>query len=236
LAQEGGLRIGAFAGAAIIVQPAFLLLAAYVVGSAVLQDGLDAAGEALAFVVMLFAAVLIHELGHAGAAAALNIPAKRIVLTFFGGYVEFVHPPQKRWHEIVVSAAGPAANLLSAPIAWKAVALIAGGDDAPSPGVVFWVNQLQNFGTVSLLLGVFNLLPGIPLDGGHVLRAALNYFMDRRRAGLVAAVCGVVVALGVIAFAAWRGFIWSAFIGGLLGLAAWAELQRLRRSETASEP
>jgi Zn-dependent protease len=94
---------------------------------------------------------------------------------------------------------------------------------------------LQNFAYVSGLIGLFNLLPGTPLDGGHVLRAALSYFMDRRRAAMAAALGGVIVAGVIVAFAAWRGLIWTAFIGGLLGLVAWGELQRLRRGEASAE-
>jgi stage IV sporulation protein FB len=227
VADQSGLRIGSFAGAAIIIEPAFLLLALYVVGSAVLRGGTEALATALIFVGVIFAAVLIHEIGHAGMAAALRIPSKRIVLTFFGGYVEFARPPQQGWHEIAVSAAGPGANLASYILVASLLPLLAEtlAPDAFNVGVL---NALSMFGFVSLLLGLFNLLPGFPLDGGHILRAALTYVMPRTSARMATAVCGLFVAAGLIAYAAWQALLWTFLIAALLGLAAWAELRAAR--------
>lgn len=229
MAQETGLRIGSFAGAAIIVEPAFLLLAAYVVGSAVLSGGAEALPNALLYVGVLFAAVLIHELGHASVAAALNIPSKRIVLTFFGGYVQFARQPNKLWHEIAVSAAGPGANLATWALVASAWPLLvpAIGDGAANDGVLTAINL---FGFVSLILGAFNLLPGFPLDGGHILRAALTYVFPRPTARTIAAVCGLAVAAAIAVYAIAGGLLWTGFIALLLGLAAWAELSAARRS------
>ncbi len=227
MAQQGGLRIGSFAGAAIIVEPAFLLLAGYVLVSAMLRGGADALPTALIFVAVIFAAVLIHEIGHAAMAAALRIPSKRIVLTFFGGYVQFARPPRRRWHEIAVSAAGPGANLISWLFIFVATPTIA-STLAPNETSVAILNALQMFALLNLLLGVFNLLPGFPLDGGHILRAALSYFMPLRSARIGAAICGLIVAAGLIAFAIWGELFWTIFIGALLALAAWVELRAAR--------
>lgn len=227
MAQESGLRIGSFAGAAIIIEPAFLLLAAYVVGSALLRDGVAALPQAIVYVGLLFAAVLIHELGHAGMAAALKIPSKRIVLTFFGGYVQFVRPPEKLWHEIAVSAAGPGANLATYGLVLSLQPFLA-SSLAQSPQTFELLNTLALFGFVSLILGVFNLLPGFPLDGGHILRSALSYVFPRPTARTIAAVCGLIVAALVGLWALSSGFVWTALIAVLLALAAWAELRAAR--------
>jgi len=231
VAQESGLRIGSFAGAAIIIEPAFLLLAAYVVGSAFLRGGAEAMPTALIYVGVLFAAVLIHEIGHAGVAAALNIPSKRIVLTFFGGYVQFARPPEKLWHEIAVSAAGPGANLATYLLLLSLQPILA-NILSQTPESFALLNALAMLGFVSLILGVFNLLPGFPLDGGHILRAALTYVFPRPTARMVAAICGLLVAAGILVFALTGAMIWTAFIALLLGLAAWAEL-RAARYDTA---
>ncbi|HYD88682.1 MAG TPA: site-2 protease family protein [Vitreimonas sp.] len=224
---NSGLRIGTFAGAPVIVEPAFLLLAAYVVGSSLLRGGAGALGEALIFVAVLFAAVLIHEFGHAGMAAALNAPSKRIVLTFFGGYVQFARQPKQGWHEMAVSAAGPGANLASWALITSLMPLLA-NSLSPEPTSFALLNALSTFGFISLLLGLFNLLPGFPLDGGHILRAALSYVMPRRSARIATAVTGLIIAAALLAFALWAQMWWTLFIAGLLGLAAWAELRMAR--------
>jgi stage IV sporulation protein FB len=234
VARETGLRIGSFAGAAIIIEPAFLLLAAYVVGSSILRDGMAAAPQALIFVAVIFAAVLIHEFGHAGMAAALKIPSKRIVLTFFGGYVQFARQPKEGWHEIAVSAAGPGANLASYALVASLLPLLAPAL-SPTSDSYQLLNALHLFGVMSLLLGLFNLLPGFPLDGGHILRAALTYFMPRKNARIAAASVGLLLAVAIFAFALWLQMLWTLFIAGLLGLAAWAELRAARaQSDTMS--
>jgi Zn-dependent protease len=228
MADANGLRIGTFAGAAVVIDSTFLLLGAYVLGSAVLSGGLDAIGGALIFLAVLALAVVLHEFGHAGAAALFKIPSKRIVLTFFGGYVQFAWPPTKRWHEIVVSAAGPAVNLISWIAAAFALNALAPTFDPNSDASRTVLLALSQFAYASLILGAFNLLPGFPLDGGHILRAALSYAMSRERAGIVAALFGIVVALALIAFALWQRMYWTAGVALLLALSAWAELQRNR--------
>lgn len=227
MAQESGLRIGSFAGAAIVIEPAFLLLAAYVVGSAFLRGGAEALPTALIYVGVIFAAVLIHEIGHAGVAAALRIPSKRIVLTFFGGYVQFARQPNKLWHEIVVSAAGPGANLATYLLVTSLLPLLR-DSLAPTDGTLGFLNALAMLGFVSLILGAFNLLPGFPLDGGHILRAALTYVFPRPTARMIAAVCGLAVAAAIGLWALSGGLLWTGFIAILLALAAWAELSGAR--------
>lgn len=234
MVEQGGFRLGTFAGAPVLIEPTFLFLAAYVVGSAFLRAGVGALPEALIFVGILFAAVLIHEFGHAGMAAALNVPSKRIVLTFFGGYVEFARQPKEGWHEIAVSAAGPGANLACWALVASMMPLLAPAltPDSVNTGVL---NALSTFGFISLLLGLFNLLPGFPLDGGHILRAALTYIMPRNSARVVTAVCGMLIAVALVAFALWAQFWWTLFIAGLLGLAAWAELRAARGQRGGDE-
>lgn len=224
MAQESGLRLGSFAGAAIVIEPTFLLLGAYVLGSAFLRGGAEALPTALVYVAVLFVAVLIHEIGHASVAAALNIPSKRIVLTFFGGYVQFARPPQKLWHEIAVSAAGPGANLLTWLLVTSLWPLLV-SNYALNPASDGLLQALNMLGFVSLILGVFNLLPGFPLDGGHILRAALTYVFSRPTARTIAAVCGLAVAAAIVLFAVAGGLLWTGLIALLLGLAAWAEFQ-----------
>lgn len=223
--EERGLRIGSFAGAPIVVDPNILFLVAYVVGAAALSGGLGEVSSALMFLGAVMLAVLLHEFGHAGVAAALKLRSKRIVLTFFGGHVEFAEQPRARWQDIAVSAAGPAVNLICAGALPLAISWLS-QFGWPSRDTPILLNLLDSFFYVSLMLGAFNLLPGFPLDGGRILSAALSYAMQRQRAHLIAAWIGLIVAGGLVAIAALQQWWWTIFIGALLALSAWAEIRR----------
>ena len=157
-----------------LVDTNILLLGAYVLGSALFDHGVTALPEAATWLAALLVAVLLHEMGHAGVAAAFKIPSKQIVLTFFGGYVEFAMPPK----------AGPLSNLATYGLL---LAFSEPIDAAPDLVFRFFHNLLF----ASFILGAFNLLPGYPLDGGAILRSVLNYFMKRGLARMVAAFLGL---------------------------------------------
>jgi len=146
---------------------------------------------ALVAVVLLYASVLVHELSHSLVARGFNLPVRRILLYPLGGFSEIEQEPPTPGREFLVSAAGPAISLA---LAAGAYALTRAVED---PGVVrdlvvqlFWAN---------LLVGVFNLLPGLPLDGGRMLRAAVWKVTGRPgQATVVAAWAGRVLALAVL--------------------------------------
>jgi Zn-dependent protease len=126
-------------------------------------------GQGLVVALLVAASVLVHELGHALVARHLDVPIAGIELHFFGGAAQMTEMPRRPGDEIAIAAAGPAVSFALAGIghglfAATGVAFLA---------LVAWVN---------LFLGVFNLLPAFPSDGGRILRALLA-----RRRGLVAA-------------------------------------------------
>ena len=120
---------------------------------------------AAAFVVLLYASVLVHELSHSVVARAFGLPVRRILLYPLGGFSEIEREPPTPGREFLVCAAGPAISLL-----------LAGGGyllaRAAHPGGVLGV-LLGQLIVANLLVGVFNLLPGLPLDGGRMLRAGV---------------------------------------------------------------
>src|SRR5215469_11435393 len=146
---------------------------------------------AAAFVVLLYASVLVHELSHSLVARGFNLPVRRILLYPLGGFSEIEQEPPTPGREFLVSAAGPAISLALAAGAYALIRAV------PDPGVVrdlvvqlFWAN---------LLVGVFNLLPGLPLDGGRILRAAVWKVTGRPgQATVVAAWAGRVLAVAVL--------------------------------------
>jgi len=120
---------------------------------------------AIAFVVLLYLSVLIHELSHSVVARAFGLPVRRILLYPLGGFSEIEQEPPTPGQEFLVSAAGPAMSLLLAALGFGVYELF------NPPGIAgVLVDRLI---LANAVVGVFNLLPGLPLDGGRVLRAVL---------------------------------------------------------------
>jgi len=145
-----------------------------------------------------FASVLVHELMHSVVAVKSGIPVRRITLFLFGGVAEILREPPDPRTELKVALAGPAASAMIAAGCWTAVVLM--GDEATRPGLQLALAYLAMANTV--LLG-FNLLPGMPLDGGRVLRAILwRTTGNLRRATRIAsttgqAIAGLIVLVGI---------------------------------------
>ena len=120
---------------------------------------------AAAFVVLLYGSVLIHELSHSVVARAFGLPVRRILLYPLGGFSEIEREPPTPGREFLVSAAGPAISLALAGCGY----LLA---RAVHPGGVLGV-LLGQLVVANLLVGFFKLRPGLPLDGGRMLRAGV---------------------------------------------------------------
>lgn len=221
MAEASGLRIGRFAGAPVLIDPSILLLALFLTTLAFMDGGFAALPGAISLLIALMLGVLLHEFAHAGVAAAFKLRSLRIVLTFFGGHVEFAEQPKKRWQDIAVSAAGPLANLAT----WGVLALFAQQITRAPPLLYGFFLDLA---FVSFLLGVFNLLPGFPLDGGRILTALLSYRLTPALSRVIAAVCGMFVAAGLAVYALFYMQLWTLMIAGILGLAAFAEFKIAR--------
>jgi Zn-dependent protease len=124
-------------------------------------------------VLVLFASVFVHEISHGLMGAALKRPPRSYTLTLLGGHTTFSAPDRTPGSMALISFAGPAANLVVAALAWAAQGL-------GEVGV-----YLTPVAVVNLVLGVFNLLPGLPMDGGQLVAALAWYATDSREKGLL---------------------------------------------------
>ncbi len=145
---------------------------------------------AAAFVVLLYVSVLIHELSHSLVARGYGLPVRRILLYPLGGFSEIEQEPPTPGREFGVSAAGPALSL----------ALAAGGYGlmhvVPADTVGGTLVHLLSW--ANLVVGIFNLLPGLPLDGGRMLRAVIWKVTGRPATSTIAAAwAGRVIALAM---------------------------------------
>ncbi len=191
---------------------------------------------ALAF----FASILIHELGHSWVARRNGIPIESITLFVFGGVARISREPDTPGVEFRMALAGPVTSFVLAGLfagAWqlaREVPLLA----APA----IWLAR------INFMVAVFNLVPGFPLDGGRLLRAAVWRFTGSlHRASRVASFTGQLVAFGLIGWGILTvmggnviGGMWLAFIGWFLQNAAAhshaeANLRELLRDVTVAE-
>ena len=176
--------------------------------------------------VLLLASLLAHELAHALVARRAGVEVKGLTLWLFGGVANLGGEARTPAADLRIAIVGPATSLgLAAGFGATAVALDGLGIAHLVVSVAWWLSG------INLMLGLFNLVPGAPLDGGRVLRAVLwRRTGDRARAAIGAARAGRVVAfglvgLGLVEFLAGGGLggLWLVFLGWFLLTAARAE-------------
>ena len=154
----------------------------------------------ITFLFLIFVCVVLHELGHSLTARMYGINVPRILLLPFGGMAQFERIPRNPWQEIVISAAGPAVNFALAALLLLAVRSPSGILVETFP--MGWTALVNALILLNLVMGVFNLLPIFPMDGGRIFRAALALRLSYLRATTIAtnvakvlAVTGIVLAL-----------------------------------------
>jgi Zn-dependent protease len=174
---------------------------------------------------LLFASVLVHELGHALVARRFRIPTRSITLFLFGGVAQIAREPERPAHELWVALAGPATSLALAALFRL---LTPSGEPVPATALMGYLSL------VNLLLAGFNLLPAFPLDGGRVLRAVLWWLVGLEQATRIATTMGHVtaaafMALGVLAVFTGRPVdgLWLILIGWFLDQGAGTSYQQM---------
>lgn len=159
----------------------------------------------------LFASVLLHELAHSLYALRVGLRVRGITLLMVGGISEIVDPPRQPGQEAMMALVGPLTSLVLGAVLGGAGLLL--GDRAPSD-LVF---ALLLLGQLNLVLGVFNLVPAFPMDGGRILRAALTPALGPLRATRAAATVGKTFA---VAFAV-TGLVTGGFLLVLVAFFVW---------------
>ncbi len=178
-------------------------------------------------VLLFFISVLAHELSHSLVAKSRGLPVKRISLWVFGGMAQIEKEPENPQTELFMSLVGPGASFLFAGIF----------------GLVWYLSRdisplsipAGYLAIINLLLAVFNLVPGYPLDGGRVLRSIIwKVTGNLKRATFIATTAGrvfgfLLIAVGI--FFLFRGNffngVWLAFIGWFLQSAAYMSYRQL---------
>ncbi|MEV7079784.1 site-2 protease family protein [Streptomyces sp. NPDC093516] len=195
---RGGLLMGRPFGVPVYVAPSWFLVAALItwVFGGQLERVLPELGAArylvsLFFAVAFYASVLVHELAHTVAALRFELPVRRIQLQFFGGVSEIEKEAETPGREFVLAFVGPLLSLVLAGLFYAALQTV---DPGTVPGVLLAGLMISN-----LIVAAFNLLPGLPLDGGRMLRAVVWKLTGKPMTGTIAAAwVGRALAVAVL--------------------------------------
>jgi Zn-dependent protease len=186
---------------------------------------------------VFFASIFIHEVAHAVIARRESVPVVEIVLHPFGGLTRFRREPDTPRAEFRIAIAGPIASFLLA-LLFLALMTISNSLAADIIAKLSFLLFLWN-----LLLAIFNLFPGYPLDGGRVLRAYLwRRGTDLNEATVLTGRCGQIIAAVLIAFGIFIALIqadfftglWTILVGLFLYDAAKGIIQQVKKLETVS--
>lgn len=178
-----------------------------------------AVGIATSF--LFFSSILVHELAHSFVALAKGIPVRSVTLFVFGGVAQIGREPDRPMTEFQIAIAGPIASTLLA-VGFGVIAYLGGEQFERLSALAGWLSS------INLMLAVFNLVPGFPLDGGRIFRAALWHITGSlTKATRIAAGTGQGIGYALIFLGIWAGFsvnwfsgLWLAFIGWFLMNAA----------------
>jgi Zn-dependent protease len=195
--RREGIPLGRIAGVPVILAYSWFVIAAFTVAvyGPVLQYNNPSLGAAaylvaFAYALLLLVSVLVHELAHALTAKMYGWPSEKIVLNLWGGHTQFESFTATPGRSVLVALAGPASNFLLAGATWLVVSAVnpTGVADILT-NIFLWAN---------LVIGIFNVLPGLPLDGGRLVESAVWKATGSHAKGTIAAGWGgrvIVIAL-----------------------------------------
>ena len=187
---------------------------------------------AAAFVLLLYLSVLVHELAHCVVARGFGLPVKRVLLYPLGGYSEIEQEPTSPGREALISGAGPIVSLALAGIGYGLASIVPPGMAHRLIAQLFFAN---------LVVGIFNLLPGLPLDGGRIFRAGVWKITGRQMvATITAAWAGRVLAIVLVGLALFSPhsnsvfsltWLWLLVIGGFIWIQSTQAIRAARIRE-----
>jgi Zn-dependent protease/CBS domain-containing protein len=252
--RSWSIPVGRLFGIEIRIHLTFLFLLVFVWSTQAATQDAAAALRGLGLVGIIFGSVILHELGHALVARGSGVPAKGIILLPIGGITildetRAIPEPIDAWkRDIRIAAAGPLVNLCFAGLSALILLSVAPGISLTAKPLLHWSALMRSLVWANLYLGLFNLLPAYPMDGGRVLRALFTRRMDTVQATQRAVRIGnvfsiLMIMLGMLISTRpetrWDGY-WLMMIGFFLFTGAQLEersamfqsvLQRVRLEE-----
>ena len=200
---RGTYRLGTVAGIDVTVASSWFVIVALIAVLVAPRIQLEAPGlgswaylAGVVVAVLLYGSVLLHEISHALTARAFDMPVTAINLHFLGGATEIEGEATTPWREFAIAVVGPLTSLAVGGLCWLALQAFDGG--------LIWFT-IGVLASANIVVGVLNLVPGLPLDGGRVLQALVWSVTKRRSTGVVVAAWGG--RLAAIAVSAYPVFL-----------------------------
>src|SRR2546425_8154420 len=222
--MPGSFRIGKIAGIDIDINVSWIIILVLLTVSLatgwfcqLYPGGSTAAYWVASFIasLLLFVYVLLHELASSLVARRRGLPVKSITLFIFGGVSNIEREPTSPGIEFQMAVVGPLTSLVIGVVCFL-LQLPLQGSNSPLEGILFYL------AVTNILLGVFNLIPGFPLDGGRVLRSIIwKTTGNMRQATRVASLTGQFIAYLFILLGIWLFFAGSILDGIWLGFIGW---------------
>ena len=248
--MNGTIRIGSVLGIPILINPTWLITLALLTSLLALRiypdvipldspyrdDRLIHWVMALSTAIAFFASIVLHELAHSVVARRQGLTVKSITLFIFGGVSQIASDARRPLHEFVMAIVGPLTSLALGGILLALWALTGFSDTKPLPLVI------RSLGFINVVLGIFNMAPGFPMDGGRVVRSILwglsgNFYRSTRIAtllgrslGYAMMFVGALAIFNLIDFISPLSGIWFGFLGLYLEMSArqsWAQTRAL---------
>ncbi len=181
--------------------------------------------RALVLVLLVFVCVLGHEFAHSLQAKKLGIDVPEITLYPIGGIASMHHIPRDPHQELVITLVGPLFNFTLALILFFPFYVWLGPENLFSPSLDTWPRTFANVFWINPVLGLFNLIPAFPMDGGRIFRSILARFMPYSRATRISVYLGYFFAILFFLL----GIFWKngmlVLIAGFIYLSASRELR-----------
>jgi Zn-dependent protease len=216
-------------GIQLAIHASFFLLLAYWGYQGWQEGGTLGAAYSVGLIVLFFGCVILHELGHSLTARRYGIRVPRILLLPIGGMAEMDHIPRKPSQELLITVAGPAVNFVLVavllPLTWRT---LLGLEDVSEYSFSGMTAQLV---VANLVMGVFNLAPVFPMDGGRIFRALLALQLPYVRATWWAVMVGRVLAVGLIGWALYSDRVMMAVLFTFILVAGNTEYRIVLRRE-----
>ena len=219
------IRLGSLLGIPILVNPSWFLLfglTTFLLATQVYPD-LYAGGDGTTHFLMagvsglaFFGSIILHELAHSVVAKAYKIPVKSITLFVFGGVAQITREATRPMNELLMAVAGPATSLVLGALFLGVWALLGADTSRPVDVVVIWLAWMN------IILGVFNMMPAFPMDGGRVFRSMLWLITKSyNRATSIAAWSGRVIAWVMMSIGVFGAMGVNVFIANNTVSGAW---------------
>lgn len=219
--MKWSFQIGKLFGIPIRVHVTFLFLLFFIGILGSREAGASGAIFGMVSIVFIFLCVILHEMGHSLVAVHYGIDVKDIVLLPIGGISRMEEIPEDPKKEITISLVGPMVSFGLA-ILFFLISKAAGQSTSITQLSLFEGNLVANLFWINLILGMFNLIPAFPMDGGRVLRGILATGMDSLRATKIAVSVGQVFAIFLFFFGIFFNW-WMALIAIFIYLGAESE-------------